>query len=58
MLAMLSLVHSFLIVFEWFKGFKDGSEDLQDDPRSGSPSSSRNANTTANVLEMVIPDLR
>jgi hypothetical protein len=22
-------------VFEWFKQFKDGHEDLQDDPRNG-----------------------
>jgi hypothetical protein len=41
-------------VFEWFKQFKDGHEDLQDDPRSGSPSTSRNAHTIANVREMVI----
>jgi hypothetical protein len=46
---MLSLVHGVLIVFEWFKGFKDGREDLQDDPRSGSPSTSGNADTIANV---------
>lgn len=26
---------------EWFKRFKDGREDLQDDPRSGRPSTSR-----------------
>jgi transposase len=25
-------------VFEWFKQFRDGCKDLQDDPRSGSPS--------------------
>jgi transposase len=27
-------------VFDWFKRFKDGREDLQDDPRSGRPSAS------------------
>jgi transposase len=40
-------------VFEWFKRFKDGREDLQVDQRSGRPSTSRNADTIANVLEMV-----
>jgi hypothetical protein len=40
-------------VFEWFKGFKDGREDLQNDPRSGRPSASQNAITKANVREMV-----
>jgi hypothetical protein len=39
-------------VFERFKCFKDGREDLQDDPRSGRPSTSRNADTIANVREM------
>jgi hypothetical protein len=28
----------FLMAFEWFKQFKDGCEDLQDDPRSRHPS--------------------
>jgi transposase len=41
-------------VFEWFKRFTDGREDLPDDPRSGRPSASRNADTNANVCEMVI----
>jgi transposase len=40
-------------VFEWFKRFKDGHGDLQDDPRSGRPSTSRNTDTIANVREMV-----
>jgi transposase len=40
-------------VFEWFKRFKDGREDLQDDLRSGRPSTSRTADTIANVFEMV-----
>jgi hypothetical protein len=35
-------------VFEWFKRFKDGHEDLQDEPRSGSLSGSRNADIIAN----------
>jgi hypothetical protein len=43
-------------MFEWFKRFKYGREDLQDDPRSGRPSTSRNADTIANVSEMVTRD--
>jgi hypothetical protein len=39
--------------FEWFK---DGLEDLQDDPQSGRPSTSRNADTIVNVREMVTWD--
>jgi transposase len=40
-------------VFEWFIRFKDRREDLQDDPRSGRPSTPRNADTIANVRELV-----
>jgi transposase len=40
-------------VFEWIKRFKDECEKLQDDSRSGRPSTSRNADKIANVLEMV-----
>jgi hypothetical protein len=35
------------VVSEWFKLFKDGREDLQDDPSSGRSSASRNADTIA-----------
>jgi hypothetical protein len=45
-------------VFEWFKLFKDGRDDLQDDARNERPSTSRNADTIANVHEMVTPDCR
>jgi transposase len=45
-------------VFEWFKRFKDGREDVQDNPRSGRPSTSRNADTIGNVREMVTRDRR
>jgi hypothetical protein len=48
----------FSSVFILFKRFKDGHEDLQDDPRSGRPSTARNADTIANVREMVTPDSR
>jgi hypothetical protein len=43
-------------VSEWFKQFKDGREDLQDDPISGRPSTSQNSDTIANVYEMVTRD--
>jgi hypothetical protein len=43
-------------VSEWFKRFVDGREDLQNGPRSGLPSTFRNADTTANVLQMVTRD--
>jgi hypothetical protein len=44
--------------FERFKRFRDGREDLQDDPRSGGTSTCRNADTFANIREIVIPDRR
>jgi transposase len=50
-----SLSHS--SVFEWLKRFKDGREDLQDDPRSGRPSTSRHADKIADVREMVTRDV-
>jgi hypothetical protein len=56
--TMQSIVHVFLMSFEWFKRFKGGREDLHDDPRSGRPSAPRNADTTANVREMVTRDRR
>jgi transposase len=40
-------------VFEWFKRFKDRREDLQGEPRTGRPSTSRNADIIANVRELV-----
>jgi transposase len=45
-------------VFEWFKRFKDRREDLQDVLISGRPSTSRNADTIANLREMLIRDSR
>lgn len=30
--------------FEWFKGFKNGRESTEDDPRSGRPSTSKSDN--------------
>jgi hypothetical protein len=45
-------------VYEWFKWFRDWCGDLEDDSRCGRPSISRNADTIANVLGMVICDRR
>jgi ribosome-binding protein aMBF1 (putative translation factor) len=45
-------------VFEWFKRFQDGSEDRQNDPRSGRPLTSRKADTVADVPEIVTQDRR
>jgi transposase len=45
-------------VFEWFKRFKDGREDLQDDPKSGRPSASRNVEAVANEREVVTREHR
>jgi hypothetical protein len=45
-------------VFEWFKRFKYGSEGLQDDPRSGCPSTSQNADTITNICKMMAQDRR
>jgi hypothetical protein len=45
-------------VFELFKWFKDGYEDLQDDSRKGYPSTSQNADTVPYVHEMVTCDCK
>jgi histone-lysine N-methyltransferase SETMAR len=45
-------------VSEWFKRFNGRREDLQHDPRSGRPSTSQNADTIANVREIVTRDRR
>jgi hypothetical protein len=45
-------------VFEWFKRCKYARELHQDDPRIGRPLTTRNADTIANVCEMVIRDRR
>jgi hypothetical protein len=43
-------------IFQWFKRLKDGRKIVQDDPRSGRPSTSRNADTIASVREMATWD--
>lgn len=40
-------------VFEWYKRFKEGREDVEDDSRSGRPSTSRTADNVERVKQMV-----
>ena len=44
--------------FEWRKRFKDGREEVEDDPRSGRPSTSRMADNIERVKQMVHADHR
>jgi hypothetical protein len=46
------------VVFQWFKQLKDKREDIQDAPRSRRILTSRNADTVADVCEMVTWDRR
>jgi hypothetical protein len=45
-------------VFEWFIRCKVDREDLQDDPKSGRPSASRNVDAIANMREVTIREHR
>ena len=45
-------------VFEWHKRFKEGREDVEDDSRSGRPSTSRTADNVERVKQMVCGDRR
>ena len=45
-------------VFEWHKRFKEGREDVEDDSRSGRPSTSRTADNVERVKQMVRGDRR
>ena len=42
--------------FEWHKRFKEGREEVEDDPRSGRPSTSRTADNIERVKQMVRTD--
>ena len=44
--------------FEWHKRFKEGREEVEDDPRSGGPSSSRTVDNIERVKQMVRADRR
>ena len=45
-------------VNEWHKRFKSGHDDVEDDPKSGRPSTSRNDENIQNVNELVHSDRR
>ena len=44
--------------FEWKKRFKDGREEVEDDPRFGRPSTSRTADNIEHVKQTVRADRR
>jgi histone-lysine N-methyltransferase SETMAR len=46
------------VVYDWIKQFKEGREDLQDDPRTGRPSSSKNKEIVELVQNLVEEDRR
>ena len=43
-------------VYEWYKRFQDGREDVEDDERPGRPSTSRTDENVEKVKEMVMND--
>ncbi|GBM62539.1 Putative uncharacterized protein FLJ37770 [Araneus ventricosus] len=45
-------------VFEWFKCFRDGKEDVEDDPRSGRPPTSTAPDNIERVRRMLADDRR
>ncbi|GBN22601.1 Putative uncharacterized protein FLJ37770 [Araneus ventricosus] len=45
-------------VFEWFKRFRDGKEDVKDEPRSGRPPTSTTPDNIERVLWMLADDPR
>ncbi|ROT70225.1 hypothetical protein C7M84_011507, partial [Penaeus vannamei] len=45
-------------VFEWCKRFKEGRKDVEDDPRSGRPSTTRTEVNVERVRQMVCSDRR
>ena len=46
------------VVYRWIRRFKDGRGDLEDDPRGGRPSTSKNAQNTELVRNLVEEDRR
>jgi transposase len=42
--------------FEWFKRFPEGRESLEDDERSGRPTTSRNEQTIEKVRQLIMQD--
>jgi len=45
-------------VFEWHRRFKEGQEDVQDDPRSGQPKTQRTDENVARVRTLVLSGRR
>ncbi|GBM11175.1 Putative uncharacterized protein FLJ37770 [Araneus ventricosus] len=45
-------------VFEWFKRFRDGKEDVKDEPRSGRPPTSTTPDNIEQVRRMLADDRR
>ena len=45
-------------VFEWHEWFKEGQEDVQDDPRSGQPKTQRTDENVARVRTLVLSGRR
>ncbi|XP_069670081.1 protein GVQW3-like isoform X7 [Periplaneta americana] len=45
-------------VYEWFKRFREGKETIEDEPRSGRPSTSRTPEMIAKVRQMLAQDRR
>ncbi|GFU20161.1 protein GVQW3 [Trichonephila clavipes] len=45
-------------VFEWFKRFKDGRQDVEDDSRSGRPSTSKTDEDVEKVASLIRSDRR
>ena len=45
-------------VFEWFKKFKEGREDVGDDPKSGRPSTAKTQENVEKVARIVRGDRR
>ncbi|GBN49183.1 Putative uncharacterized protein FLJ37770 [Araneus ventricosus] len=45
-------------VFEWFKRFRDGKEDVEDGPRSGRPPTSTTSDNIERVRRMLADDRR
>ncbi|GBN62065.1 Putative uncharacterized protein FLJ37770 [Araneus ventricosus] len=45
-------------VFEWFKRFRDGKEDIKDEPRSGRPATSTTPDSIERVRRMLADDRR
>ncbi|GBM60878.1 hypothetical protein AVEN_49639-1 [Araneus ventricosus] len=45
-------------VFEWFKHFRDGKEDVKDEPRSGRPPTSTTPDSIERVRRMPADDRR